>query len=562
MYAIRQSLSRFRLVPLFLVALFLQPKQASLANSEVSIRTGTMTPVMSVEPIPNSALAVAPDAKTAEFVRRRWEHLRATMNRSTRSDLLKVGPKTAGPQAVSLIVGSPSTNGNPLNLVVDVNSTSSVDVPDDTFRSSVNEPSAVGVGTYGFTTHNWYAASTTNDGLAWTGVNPFAGPFPEPIDEGFCCDQQTAYDPVTNSIFWVQQLIPDGGTTGSQRINVDMAANGTWDCAYDFTTRPVDPNIPNVAHWDLGNGTEFGEGNWPDYPDLATSDSHLFIGSNILSPFAGAVVVRATLAGLGTCSTSDIAQYTDTSGFGSFRFAQGATDTMYFADHASTSSIRVWAWPAGESEPTGTTVGGVTPWLLGNETCPGPGGGDICGFLDSRLHGGFANEHRVGWVWSPRQDPSGGFDYPYARIAVFDTSGEAPVLAANGSISSPDAAVIYASAATNGVGVVGGTFVFGGGNEAPACYAYLMTDDLTEYEDVEIIQGENEAADIVRSGDYLTSRRYAPDDSKLISTCFALDGAGPEGAIWGETRYVRFGSGGNFEIFSDGFESGTTNSWM
>ena len=56
-----------------------------------------------------------------------------------------------------------------------------------------------------FYTGNWYAAHSNDSGGTWTYINPNTA-FPAD-DNGFCCDQNTIYDPVNNSNTVSQRLM-------------------------------------------------------------------------------------------------------------------------------------------------------------------------------------------------------------------------------------------------------------------------------------------------------------------------------------------------------------------
>ncbi|MEM1204059.1 MAG: hypothetical protein AAGN66_12595 [Acidobacteriota bacterium] len=429
------------------------------------------------------------------------------------------------------------------NIVLEVNTQPS-DAAGAGFRSTVQEPSTAAGGDVVFYTGNWYAARSDDGGNTFTFVNPFAGPFADPANEGFCCDQVSVYDEDSNTLFWLQQYIPDPGPNGTQRVNVDQNNDGTWDCFYDLT--PQDAGFPN--------------NNWADYPDIALSDDHLFVSSNVFATaggFSGAFAGRIPLAEASTCAPANIDYHTE-AGNGSFRFTRGATDTMYFADHNTTAEMRIWTWPAANAAPTAVNRA-VTAWSNAGRVCPGPDNRDWCGFIDFRMMGAFLADGVAGWLWTPAQTGAGGFPFPYTQIARFDTTNNL-ALVDEPQIWAADRAFVYGSAAVNNNGDVGGAIMWGGGAFFPSCSVWLADDEngdtFSPLEHEPVIEGTTGPGSN-RSGDYLSVRTYHPNDAAYVSACFAY-----EVTTRGTARYTLFGRQSSFStVFGDGFEIGNTSNW-
>ncbi len=416
-------------------------------------------------------------------------------------------------------------------------------------RSEVHEPAVAAAGDRVFFTANWYAATSSDGGVGFDYVNPYPGPLPAPAGESFCCDQTMAHDPGTNTIFWLQQFIPTGFNppttdTGTQRINVDQDADGTWDCAYDIDTV--------VA----GLGT----GRWLDFPDLAVSSSYLYHTSNAFTfsfGWAGGFVGRYPLAELASCSTP-LTVDAFTSGYGSFRLSRGAETTMYFASHQSNAALRIWSWPDASSIPASVTRS-VAGWSNTSRWCPGPDGRNWCGRHDGRIQGGFLTGATLGFVWTPAQ--GGAFPFPYMRISTFDVGDDLAHLE-DIDVWSADYALMYPSVSVNSAGQLGGTVMWGGGDtHYPSCSAWIAdgatSDDLVPFAmalslagSYGVINGDE------RSGDYTLSEVYHPDDTQFVGACFAYQSLGR-----GTSTFIRFGTGETADIFADGFESGDTGRW-
>ena len=492
------------------------------------------------EGVPNGSIDTF-DPASIDAIRERWEHLQTTINRNYPFDPgpLQVSPGEVQPWAPPTDTGFiRGADG----IQLEVNGTPSAAVPNG-FSSAVNEPSVAAVGDYVFYTANWFAAVSTDAGASWDYVNPFAGPFEEPAGQSFCCNQQVHHDANSNTVFWLQQMIPTSSTAaGTQRINVDQDSNGTWDCFYDLTPQDA----------------EFDNGTFPDYPDLSVSDRHLFVTSNVVTSeaneFKGAFIARAPLAEIASCSNAMVDLHTETE-FGSFRATQGAGETMYFATLESAASIRVWSWEENSAEPAAVSRS-VNYFFSGARQCDDPSGVNWCGYVDSRLTGAAVSGNRAAFLWVAEENPAGGFPFPYTQGVILDTSNDLAVLE-QPLIWSNDAAWVYPSLAANSQGGFGGTVLWGGGTFFPRCSAFLIDrvndHDWAPLEHEQVVNGLAGAGGD-RSGDYLSTRAYAPNDKVYAGSCFAY----PQEGV-GESRYVLFGRQSDFlpnTIFEDGFENG------
>ena len=187
-------------------------------------------------------------------------------------------------------------------------------------------------------------------------------------------------------------------------------APGTWSWR---DLRPVDVN----AAWaDV----------WFDYPDLAESDDHLFVSTNVYDAadeWVAAVVVRYPTADLAAGGPVTRRTWTTTT-YGSLRFAHGAGDTMWFAAQTSdTDVLRVFAWPDAETQVSGASVA-VGPWSDGPYSSRGPGGAEWLARMDSRITGGFRatadGRSLLGFAWTAA--PRAGRPHPYVRVVRIDES--------------------------------------------------------------------------------------------------------------------------------------------
>ena len=476
------------------------------------------------------------DEATLEQVQRRRDRLRAKTSRAIPPlrQVVPVDPDRTPSSPPTEIGGSHA----PTDFIFVRNTEPSAVVPAG-FSATVNEPSVANARGKVFYTGNWYAASSADNGETFSFVNPFAGPF-APATGGFCCDQVTTYSEEVNALFYLQQFLGDS-TSGVQRINVDQEADGTFDCFYDISPQT------------MGFPTE----NFSDFPDLAVADSWLYHSSNVFSTvsfgFSGAFVARYDLASLAACSSVPFDTFSDPTFF-SFKLTRGATDTMYFADHITTSSLRIWRWPEGADDPTPFDRS-VAAWTDVPRTCPGPDGADWCGFMDRRMSAAYVADGTVGFMWTPAQDAT--FPQPYTRIAQFSEA----TLALTGEpvIWSGSIAWGYASVAVNSNGDLGGTMTAGSTSLYPTCLAWIADDvngdTLAPLENNVAYTGTSGPSPD-RAGDYNSAHVNSSNKKLWAGACFAYDTP-----TEGTSRYLVFGREQDHLMFEDGFESGNTLAW-
>src|SRR6185369_1630544 len=137
-------------------------------------------------------------------------------------------------------------------------------VLDEAGLSTTLEPSGAVKGDRVLMTGNWFGAFSDDAGESFSFVDPYQDPFGPPDGQTFCCDQVTLYDPRTNAFFWLQQYSTPDDAENVQRINVDMGADGSFDCDYDF----------GAADFDLPSSY------FVDFPDLQLGDGVLYATTN------------------------------------------------------------------------------------------------------------------------------------------------------------------------------------------------------------------------------------------------------------------------------------------
>jgi hypothetical protein len=192
------------------------------------------------------------------------------------------------------------------------------------------ETSAVNEGPNIFYTGNTHAEYSTNGGSTYTNVAIGAGPASAP---NVCCDIDNIYDKGRGVTIWSALYLDGPGNTGAVRIFVRRHIPSANNCAYDY--------LP-------------GAGVVPDYPHLGLSNDFLYLTTNEGSTHK---IRRYNLDQLVDCAavTVNTASVTPAVGQRVVVPVEGATDTMYWAYHDSTTVIRIWHWPETAAAPASAT---------------------------------------------------------------------------------------------------------------------------------------------------------------------------------------------------------------
>lgn len=344
-------------------------------------------------------------------------------------------------------------------------------------RSRINEPSVGSQGNGIFTTHNWYAEISTDNGATYTYIDPDAlfPHSPSDFSAGFCCVQRVAQDSSRDLIFWLLEYFPTGTTpTSSNGLRLAVAqgeqdlATNTW-LIYDFT-----PGLFGLT------GKIF------DFPHLQASADYLYLTTNILnaenSAFTGALVARIPLAALAAGGSVTVNTFI-TPEYGNIMAVNGAQaegtrpgrTTMYFAAVLSTTSVKVLTWPDTDTAPTATTISGLPAISAGPFACPGPDGRDPCTRADPRMQTGWITDTELGLMFASAQNGAAR-PYPYTRVVILDPATLAVI--AQPDIFSTTSAWLYPALAVNQRGHLGGTIDNLGGDTLPKIRAVLR-DDLS-----------------------------------------------------------------------------------
>jgi hypothetical protein len=383
-------------------------------------------------------------------------------------------------------------------------------------------------------TWNGYGAISKDNGSTWTYYNP-ATLFNWPGNDfgGFCCDQIAYYDQTHDVMFWILQYSPNG--SGNNAIRVAWAQGAANLAAANFCWVNLTPQ--QLGSTDGPSGTNY------DQPKFARSDNDIYLDIQRYGTKSGATIIRvAASAFTGACAGFTYDWYIPN--VYSPGFTQRASSTMYFAGHATTSDLRVFAWPE-SVDHTGITSHDVTIttyYVNYPHSCPRTGGNSTSDWCQRRsFGGGWAHSDRIftGWVtggvitfmWDSTQGSGGSWGtkaYPFIDVARIKESDFS--LISQPAMYNSNFAFVYPSAALNDRGHVAGTFMWGGGSHYESCGVFIW-DDLTPnapppWEVYLNVRASNSDPSDTLSGDYLGTRRSDARPYTWNGACYALVGGG------------------------------------
>ena len=393
--------------------------------------------------------------------------------------------------------------------------------------SNVGEPSVAMNGSVVFYAGNWYAAMSSDGGKSFQYIDPAAAfAASDPPNAHFCCDQIVNYIPSIDTFVWLLQYGPDTGDN-IQRLafaKTDEVVHGQWRL-FDITTASL--GVP---------------GGFLDFPDLAVGANCLYVTTNIFQAnSAGSGVVRIPFAGIVNGQVS--AQRFVSMDYQSFRVAQNAGPTAYFAAHKDTSTLVVFAWNESAAAPSQSSVG-VARWIGGN------GYRSVCkdgtrwlDRADPRITGATQRGGELWFAWGVDQK-SNHRTFPFIQIAQINAADL--TLIDNINVFDPDSATCYAGLATNAQNEVGITYMIGGGPRNPSHVVGIVTGSR---KDVLVSAGDRGPQADPQTGkgewgDYLTARPAFPDQRNFVATGFTMLGLADGSNRDVTPRFVVFGRSG------------------
>jgi hypothetical protein len=342
---------------------------------------------------------------------------------------------------------------------------------DYSYVSPVAEPSAAIHGNNMLVTFNWGAVWSEDGGKSFSQLDPFAlfaTPAPA-VGDGFCCDQLALYVPSHKLMIWLMQgSADDKGNT----IRLLFAKDG------DIVSRKW--RVHDFSPGSIGNWTD----QWFDYPDMATTDKHLFISFNVFrttnNRFTRSVVLRFSLDELAGYGTANVGALSDTDDFAP-RFSQGARARMYWAVHRDTATLSVRSWADSAAQPERRKAVEIERWVRPSDDSvagsEGPNRRPWLKRLDGRITAGWTTAETVGFAWtSGKIAPEPGraaYPFPHVRVALLKQSDLQTATDSITPLEEPHiwhstAAMAYPAATPNSEGAVGLSLYFGGPKHYPS----------------------------------------------------------------------------------------------
>ncbi len=390
--------------------------------------------------------------------------------------------------------------------------------------STVGETSIANNGRQFLFTGNWYATQSLDNGKTWAYRSP-RNTLPS-ASGGFCCDQTVIYEPTRDILVWVLQY-SRRDNSNTLRVAIKNGAtldNDDWHW-WDFRPETI-------------NSTWINQ--WLDYNHLATSNNFLYVGSNMFTTvgdnFTRGVILRLPLNALRDGSPLDYSYFeTNDKGF-SMRCTQGATDTMYFASHKSTSELRLFSWPENSASVTQSDID-ITPWRDNRQarySAPGPDGNDWLPRCGGRITGGWVAKGVIGFTWTANKE-EGERPFPYVRVVRIAEASK--VVIDEPDIWNSRYAFAYANVCPNGRGDVGITLCRGGGTIHPGHLVGAWDPDKNGWELRATRNGTHGPKDS-KWGDYLGIVPYSGKGFSWVANGFVLRDGDTRTEI--EPRLVHF----------------------
>ncbi|GAA3601657.1 hypothetical protein GCM10022199_01490 [Marihabitans asiaticum] len=381
---------------------------------------------------------------------------------------------------------------------------------------TVCEPSLGASSTALLVTGNWFASVSRDDGRTWELLDPFRV-FPSDPSL-FCCDQLADYLVPERRWVWLLQYQPVRGENILRLAVSDRGDPSGWHW-WDIAPADLDPA------WG---------GLWFDYPDLALSDKHLYLSVNLFDIrgiWRRAVVIRWPRRELRRSAPLRRMHWSTTE-TGSLRFAQGSTDTMWFASNdARTSQLLLFAWPDDDERVQSWRLP-VAGWNPTSYDSAGPAGERWLERCDDRITGGWAAGDRLGFAWTSGILP--GRPHPFVRCVVLDEQGLG--LVAEPDLWSVNGAWAYPATAPNRRGRVGMSVMFAGPTHPAHAVATLAEDQSTWQSALSGVSTDPPRGGVW--GDYLTCRPHVRRPTAWRAMGYLLDGGSDRRNV--EPRVVTF----------------------
>lgn len=413
-----------------------------------------------------------------------------------------------------------------------------VQIPRNTTMRSAGVPpdpnAAAEGGGVVLSTYNTGISYSTDRGATFTDVNLFN---PQPgnpsrtsffpaSDGGLCCDQVVVYLPLQNLFVWLLQYQPVVNTavtpnviTTPDRLRIAWASPAAIRANFWNAWTYADLTGTNVAGVSSGLGIASNE--WLDYPDLAWSNSFLYVGidQGFTTPgqvYTGRrIVARLALADMANPASTVVnyafARLTGSNGLNKTHFVQGAPGQMLVGSLDNSSTLRLFTWPDSVNSITPSTVPISQIQQGANYTSVAPDGSDwVAVSFPGNITGasyrsvipglGVPSRDEYLFAFDAGANSGGGRPRSYVRLETVTPSTGGYQAIAEYDIWNPDYAFAMAGLGTDGIDI-GVALGVGGGTLGYPQFSVGFMNDFVVYQ----VTSSN-ATQTSRFGDYIAAR--------------------------------------------------------
>ena len=498
---------------------------------------------------------------------------------STAPPDMRFGPNAETP--IFLPIGPPRQLFPPTPAGTNVNTTpgGAVQIPVNTTMRSAGvppDPNAAAAAADGvvLATYNTGISFSTDGGRNFTDIpllspqpgNPARTTFFPQSDGGLCCDQVVVYIPNRNLFVWLLQYNPIKFCSANCPPQPPPAPPPTFAISQTSRLRVAwaTPTAIATDFWNAWSyldltGTGLGTTNseWLDYPDLAWSDTFLYVGVDHGFPIPGKVypgrriVARLSLANMvdpaATAVGYELSELTGANALNKSHFVQGAPGRMVLGALQDSSTLRVFTWKDEDPAPVSATVG-ISQIQQGNaytSTAPAPDNSDwIAVSFPGNITGaayrsvltglGGPTRHEYLFAFDAGVNAAGGRPQAYVRLETLALDGDTYSVFAEYDVWNPNYAYAMAALGSDG-NEIGITLAVGGGTLGYPQFAVGYKDDF------EVFQVTNSnATQTSRFGDYVCNR-LIPGGLFAAEVYDVVLNPVPPGGITANMRFVQYG---------------------
>lgn len=347
------------------------------------------------------------------------------------------------------------------------------------------------------------------------------------LDNGLCCDQKLMYVPSIDRFIWLQQFCGTGAGGCLTGINkVRIASASTQDVINSVGT--------SWTYWDLASAT-FNIGTTTmDYPDLSVGDNFLYFSADAVGN--GLLVARISLndiKGGGTINFSYTTPSDSSLAYGG-HISQNTGDTVYWAGHKDSSTIRIFDFPESSGQYSWRDVS-INSWPNGTISSKDPDGTDwlTFSFPGSAVLG--ITRRTAGEVWFAWTGSSNSnFKNPQVQVLEINPSNYSVIT--QWQIWNDSYAFTYPSLATNSNAEVGISLGWGGNSFYSNNAVGILGDFVVWYPELSNISNAS------RYGDYFNVARNTPNSPLFDASGYAvLKNTPPAAGQRFDPYYIQFG---------------------